>query len=69
MREQLSVAMASVVTVNCMAVSNMDMLYEKLAEDLGKELMPSRKSSRGRKLKEAPFQALDRLLSEHNTKW
>lgn len=69
MREQLSVAQVAVIAVNCMAVNDIDALYEKLVEDLGKQSTPGKKASRGRKPKETSLKAVCRLLDEQSAKW
>lgn len=70
MKEQLDVAQVSVVTVNCMALNDVDALYEKLVEDLSKGSMLGRRSAgKGRKLKESSLEIIGRLLDEQSTKW
>lgn len=66
MRDELADAHVSVITVNCMAVNDVDALYTRLVEDLSKG---GKKPGRGRQVKESSFQAVDRLLTKQRAKW
>ncbi|GJE94901.1 AAA domain-containing protein [Phanerochaete sordida] len=65
MRDELADAGVSVISVNCMAVNDVEALYARLVEDLSKG---GKRSGRGRKPKETSLQAVDRLLNEQNAK-
>lgn len=67
-RVELEVAQVSVITVNCMAVNDVDALYDRLGEELHKASVLG-KRGRGKKVKETSFQALSQLLGEGNSKW
>ena len=69
MREQLTAAKTSVITVNCMAVNDLDALYSKLVDDLSEEGLDGKRGIRGRKAKETSLQAINRLLGDRDTKW
>ena len=69
MKEQLTAAQASVITINCMAVNDVDALYNKLVEDLSKESIDGKRGARGRKAKETSLRAINRLLGNQNAKW
>ena len=69
MRDELAAAQVSVITVNCMAVNDVEALYSRLVEDLSKEAVSGKKAGRGRKLKETSLQAVSRLLDEQRAKW
>jgi cell division control protein 6 len=66
---ELDMAQVSVAAVNCMAVNDIDALYDRLGEELSKATLLGKKSSRSRKVKETSLQALSRLLSESDSKW
>ena len=66
---ELEMAQVSVVTVNCMALNDVDALYMRLTEELGKSSILGKKAGRGNKVKETALQALSRLLSEENPRW
>ena len=66
--QQLDVAQASVITVNCMAVNDIDALYDKLVDELSNHSGRGKRGSRNKKPKETSLQAVGRLLGEKNTK-
>ena len=68
MKQQLDAAGASVITVNCMAVNDVDALYDKLVDDLNNHSGRGKKGVKTRKPKETSLQAMTRLLGEKNAK-
>lgn len=67
MRDDLADAQVSVITVNCMAVNDVEALYARLVEDLSKSSQQGKKTHRGRQVKETSLQAVGRLLNEQTS--
>lgn len=64
MQAEFTEASAKFVSVNCMALNNVDALWTRLTEVLGDASGP-----RGNKGKQSPYEALLKLLSSSKFKW
>ncbi|PCH43731.1 nucleoside triphosphate hydrolase protein [Wolfiporia cocos MD-104 SS10] len=68
LHEDLEDHQVTLVSVNCMALNGVDAIWARLAEDLDVDAQRTVKGRRGRKLKEAPSQLVERLLVERGSK-
>lgn len=62
---EVAEASAEFVTINCMALNNVDALWGRLIEAIEDNTAPSKM----RKVKESSFQTLGRLLKGRTSKW
>lgn len=64
MQSELADAVVNIISVNCMALNNVDALWDRLLEALGTGVGPSKV----KKSKVTPYQALNKLLMDMETK-
>lgn len=69
LRDELENAEISVVTVNCMALNNIDALLEQLIEHFRSAEESTKKGARARKPKISTMQILNSLFSQAARRW
>lgn len=69
LQDQLADAGVSVVAINCMALSSVDALLERLTEEFRCGNLDAKRKTKKRKAKESATQTLDSLLSHTTRRW
>ena len=69
MNDQFEAADVVNIIVNCMALNNIEALWDRLVDELkGKSASPSKKT-RVKKVKETSLETLQKVFAARSTKW
>ena len=69
MSKDIEHAKVNTIVVNCMALNNLDALWDRLVDELKDKHAKSAGGGKRKKTKEAPLELLERLFSRNLGKW
>ncbi|KAJ3537835.1 hypothetical protein NM688_g6617 [Phlebia brevispora] len=69
MRGELQAADVTVITINCMALNNVEALWDRLKDEIHDENSKVTKNNKVKRTKETSFETIRRLFTKQQTKW